>query len=265
MLNQLLFKIIDQYYPQSPSFMEQISSYVEKGFEFFPQNIEIVNISITFWRNVAKLEENIITKCDIDERLCRAHTVERPEKTLSEKYCEKLLPILFKFMEEIDEKDTDVEDFKSKPTPCMHSTITIAAFYKLAPQVIFNAVSKKIEENISKAENWTNIHAAVQMIYSIADTPTDEYVCKFISDKFDMLYEASLLHQVPRLRETALFVIGLVIKNYPQIISKIDTDKRITDLINLIESSLITDDQNNKSNDEIKILSRYASIIYHIN
>lgn len=75
-LNELLLIIIEQYYPQSPAFMEQISSYVEKGFEFFPKNIEIVNNSIFFWKKVAVFEESIITKRNIDERLGVSYNAE---------------------------------------------------------------------------------------------------------------------------------------------------------------------------------------------
>ena len=81
------------------------------------------------------------------------------------------------------------------------------------------------------------------MIYSIADEPIDTNVCQFISDKYDTLIEASLSHQIPRLRETALFVIGLAIKNYPEIITKYDPNKRINDLINCMEASLRIDEQ----------------------
>ena len=130
-----------------------------------------------------------------------------------------MIPILLNFIEDVDD-------------------VTIAAFYQLLPKFVFNKVSQRIEETISKAKNWTNIHAAILMIYSIADEPLDETVGEFISNKFDLLIEASLPNQVPRLRETALFVIGLIIRNYPQIIAYVDSDKRINDIINSIEPTL---------------------------
>ena len=84
-------------------------------------------------------------------------------------------------MECINEEDKDVEDASSSPEPSMYSTVTVAAFYKLAPQVIFEQVKKRAESVIAKADNWRHIHAAINMIYWIVDEPTNDIVSQYIS------------------------------------------------------------------------------------
>lgn len=261
-LHQVLFVIVKRFYSLSPNFMETVASYVGNGFDLV-EVTDCVNISIYFWKEIASLEENIIEKHNIDPK-----KAEPPlQNLLSEIAIPTLIPILIHFMESINENDTAVEDVQKKPEPSMFATVTIGALYKILPRIIFDRLKDKIEEDLA-SEKWTIVHAGILMIYSIAEEPTNDIVGQFIAHHFEKLLESTKPDQFPRLRETALFVIGLTIKNYPQIITQAGeyTDMRINQLIESIEPTLRLDEQqqSNISYDNRQIFIRYASIIYHL-
>ena len=70
------------------------------------------------------------------------------------------------------------------------------------------------------------------------------------------------------MRETVLFLIGLAIMNYPQIISQAGeyADRRITAILTTFESTLNLDQESikNLSYGNTQIFVRYTSIIYHL-
>lgn len=264
-LHELLFLIVKKFYQQTPVFMEIIARYVGNGFYI---DHSYANICIYFWYNVACFEQNLI------ERYLNSKKTNQPyngiiplNPLLSATASSFLLPILVDFIEKIDEKNTSVDDVQQNPEPYMYSTMTIAALYRLNPPVIFEYLKDKINENMSK-DKWTNIHAGIQMIYAIAGEPLSDNVGIFIAHHFETLLLATKPNQVPRLRETALFVISLIIKNYPKIITQAGefTDKRINDIIDSIEPTLQLNDEekNNISYDNRQIFIRYSNIISNL-
>lgn len=99
------------------------------------------------------------------------------------------------------------------------------------------------------------------MIYSITDEPTNPNVSEYISDKFDLIFEALLLQKVLKLSDTNLLVIVLVLRLENKTI-----DKHINGIINSIEQILKNkeEDQIEISNDTLRIFLIYSQIFYHL-
>ena len=103
------------------------------------------------------------------------------------------------------------------------------------------------------------------LIYSISNEPINDISFRFIKNNFNLMIEAASQNQVPRLKETALFVIFLSIQNYPQIFSK-NGDYMINELLDLITPVLNIDEfeKNNISRNNKMILDRCLTVIYNL-
>ena len=270
-LHQLLFILVNNYYRESPSFMETISMYIENGLNLYSTKPTFSMCSIFFWKQVSQLESSIIEKVEIDEKLNRKGCQREPlSPLLVETVLDKIIPILVNIMKNIDEKDTAVEDVQENPEPSMHATVTIQSFYNICPKEVFelirSSIVHEIEEEKEGQVNWTRSHFLLSMIYSIIEDPVNDIIADFVTEYYDKIIDFAQPTQVPRLKETALFVLGLIIKNYPKVVTEVDSDNRIKSIINLIQQTLELDEQQTSSvsSDDIAIFSRYAMLIYYL-
>lgn len=260
-IHELFFIIVWKFYVQSPYFIQTIANYVSSGFSL---TSKFANICITFWNKVATFEGDLIEKVQFS-RMNGNNEIEMPfQPFLTETAINNFLPILANFVEMIDENDTAAYNIEREEETSMYATMTLASFYRVNPSKVFNFVSEKIKEEFSK-DKWSSIHSGIQFIYIISDQPFDLNVGLFISQFFNALLQAAKQEQVPRLRETSLFVISVVIKNYPQIITQAgeETDIRIGQLIDLIQQTLSKPE--NLTFDNWQTFIRFTKIISEIN
>ena len=261
-IHQIFYTLVEKFYSISRGFIETINVFVMNGLQL-QNEPKYTNASIYFWKEVAIIEHKIIEKKNLGQK----NSIEPLKPLLIESALPTLLPLFIGYMRSIDENDTDVENIDEKPEPSMYATVAISEIYKIFPIEIFNMLKDNIEECINM-DKWTDVHAAIQMIYSISDQPTNDCVGQFIGQNFEKLIELSAPNQVPRMRETVLFLIGLAIMNYPQIISQAGeyADRRITAILTTFESTLNLDQESikNLSYGNTQIFVRYTSIIYHL-
>lgn len=265
-LHQLLFLLVKKYYMKSYSFMEIVANYVGRGLSLDPQ---FASICILFWESVANFEDELIEKEKISKYQGKSNCEISPLKPLLTAIAApSLMPFFVSFMEKIDENDVSVDNVEMNRDLSMYSYDALSTMYRVAPDVVFNCLKEKIVEDLS-IDKWTYNHAGIQMIYSICDKPILDHVGMFISQKFDLLLKAIEPENPPRLRETSLFVIAIVFKNYPEVLRKVDekeADMRITHLIASIESTLVRDSQGagNISYDNRQIYIQISRIIRNL-
>ena len=274
---QLLFILVKQYYRISRGFVETVFDYVYNGLTM--KNIgnmeqtafeKMQNSSIYFWKELGSLEYNLQQKNVIAQQINAIKTNSKyPQISiygLTQIAAPKVVPQLIRFMEQINPQDIDVEDVEAKPEPSMYATVSLAGLYQSCPSMIFNLVQPEIEREVNQSL-WTNYHSALLLIYSIADEPTDNCICELIAKYWGFLIKSSDQLQPPRLRETALFVIGLAIKNYPQLISNgnlldISPEERINQILSLMSYVLDVNSQQSISYNDTQIFIRFANILY---
>lgn len=268
-LKFLLITFVKQFYNQSQEFFDKIYEYISDGIDLVPMYPECGNSCICFWGKIAELEYSIIEKCSMDEKIGTKRSIMKPlSPLLTETYVDELLPIFIEIIKSIDEEDTNVEDLSAPLQPSMHAVNAIKSFYNLMPEYIFSYIVQQLtqEKEYEIDEKWTDKHSIILMIYTIIENQINEEVGIFISEYFDYIISCSEPTNVPRLRETAIFVLAVILINYPQVVSQIDPEKRMNQIIQLIHFSCEIDDQTirNLSADDLKIISRFTMIIFYL-
>lgn len=263
----LLLNLIQNFYRQSPSFMEQIVNYMDSGIDLATTHPKCSMVSINFWQKVAIIENKIIDVSVINEKLNKNSIVEPLSPLLCETVSDHLIPKLIQIIENVDETDTEVEDFKTRPMPSMYANRAISAIYKIIPEEVFNIVTKKIEEALEHKEKWSNLFIAISLIYTICENPTNEVVADFINNIFDILIESSMPNQVPKLRETAIFVLSVSIKNYNTIISHANSDEKLNSIVDVVSKQISSIDEKEKehlSSNNSHILISCTILLYNL-
>lgn len=261
-LLDLFISIVKSFYYESPTFIEKISLLIENYLNPNSKASKRIIKSIYFWHKIAEFEKKKIEKVKIDEKLNRKTPAEqRPhEPLLIEAVKEKLIPIMIYFIEDIDEKNIDVEKIDILPEPSMYAVVCLKTFYSIFTEAITNIIKEKIEENFAKKDKWTNINAAILLIYSISENPVNPNLGGFINEHITDIIEAASKNQIPRLRENSLYLLFIIVSKYNR-----DLNSFHDVIQSLIENVLIIDESKKGqvlSQNDLLIFSRYALIIF---
>ncbi|OHT12726.1 hypothetical protein TRFO_17349 [Tritrichomonas foetus] len=270
-LNRLLFIMVQTYYTESAGFMETIYHYVLNGINI--SNPEYRNISIYFWKEIGDLEFNIQKKYEMANQLKIQPSVVPVDPLISQLALESLFEPLISIMALIDENDTDVEDVSKNPEPSMFATVTLESFFKAVPERSFELFQPKIVEAFNN-DKWTIRHAGLLLTYSLVEElpilrpQLMNDIGKFVASLWDSYIQcAHPSNPNYRLRETALFDIGLLLKNYPGVITKVEnSEQRFTQVLELMEYIVkreYKDNQDFSQNDRV-IYLRFANVTYHL-
>ncbi|KAH0788390.1 putative coronin [Histomonas meleagridis] len=242
-LHQIMLLIIKKFYPLSPNFMNIISGYVSQGMSMIDPNYQ--SISIYFWKELAKFENSYRTnptfKCEM------LHL----SRTAVQEYFENFYNILLS----IDPNDIEIETETTRK-PHMFVASTLQAIYKVEPDIVFNLCTNRAKELINNGQNWVHLHTALLLIYSILERPTNPNAfIPFLASVLDQVVECCSSQQPPHLRETALFVLSLILKYYPDLVTNASDPRHA---IKIILDIILPPPQ------ELIIIGRYSTILYYL-
>jgi hypothetical protein len=195
--------------------------------------------AMEFWIDIAKFEHRLEKRHDAWARFCEAAArapmknrtaiKQPPEPVVSRKLCglvsEHVAPRLIQFMLKIDPDSRDAEDPNDK-LPHMVATVLLQALFKIAPRVIFTAVTDFWKETVSVPSIWSlsvvQHHALFLSLSTVLAEPQDQAIYDFLMVDLPtdeqmplLLFLASgLSAPIPILNDTALYTISLCIQNY---------------------------------------------------
>jgi hypothetical protein len=252
--HRVMFNLIRSYYELAPEFVDIIWQHTTAAIHLAdPEQAGYRQCAIYFWKEVASFEQGIAEKPQRDRR--------QPDHHLIPTAAEHLLPIFFQIMCEVTPDDTDVEDISEKSSG-MFATMAIAAFYEAAPgPILMGFIEPTFRENIG-SEAWPVRHAALLLLYCISHGKGYPKAYTFVADALQPLFESCRHTDIPRVRETALFVLAMILKAFKGLFGgnphlgdrgmPADFVQGILDLLRLDE------------NLHPQILARYTLILYYL-
>jgi hypothetical protein len=241
--HRIMFNILRSYYTTAPAFIHTIWEYTMAGLELDrPEQTEFRDAAIFFWKEVAVFEKDI-----------------KPSHGIVVTAGEALLPKFWDIMCEVPAENTDIQD-PSENSPSVYATMAVAAFYQAAPGIIFtNFISPTFTDAVETAHDWPVQHAALLLLFCLSAEDGDPLTFKFIQANLGHLIEFCQRDDVPRIRETALYVLAMVLKSYKALFLDAAPQFSSETLIPAILSLLHIE-----TNIHPVILSRYALIVFHL-
>lgn len=245
-LHKIMFVMIEQFYKQSINFIQMIMKFTYNGMGMF--NLpDYQNIAIYTWQEIAELEHRKKKKNQAyDSFLC-------------EICLDNLANAFITIMASIPKDDIEVEDI-SNPKPSMYAASALQSIYKVIPQQVFNKCFQPLKEYIT-SEDWVKQHTGLLLLYCITEDPKfPDHLVPLIQDAFPYVIEYCKPNHCNHLRETALFLLGFLLKQYKEFISDKKYCKNPQEVMDQILSVIVI---TNDSTDP-QIIQRYAMIIYHL-
>jgi hypothetical protein len=238
-----MFNALRLYYSAAPDFLQTVWDYTVAGLEMGrPEQAQFREIAIFFWREVAVFEKEVK----------QSHGLILTAR-------EFLLPKFWEIMCEVPAVHTDVED-PNENSPVMYATLAVVAFYQAAPAEIFtDFISPTFVDAIQGRHEWPVQHAAVLLLYCLSAEEGHPETFDFVRTNFNHLIEFCERVDVPRIRETALYVLAMVLKSYKAIFVAPGPEFNCENLVLTILSLLQLE-----PNIHPVILSRYPLIVFHL-
>jgi hypothetical protein len=215
------------------------------------------NVVLGFWKELAVLEAEIAAALRLDGK-------EPPAEKLVRVAAPTLLPVFFDIMTHIDPNDKAVEDPDAQ-TSAMHATLAIQAFFiAIAPDVFNNFLAATFERSI-KSDDWTLRHSAILLLSCMCPLDIEmpvqgpEDICRVLAAQIPHLLAGCVAHDNPRLMETSLYVLGMVLLHYPPVISQRDLCPDPAMAVRQIVELFVINDSTHPL-----IISRYCLIIANL-
>jgi hypothetical protein len=217
-----------------------------------PAHARFRAVGIVFWKELAALELEIALRGD-----------GRPEK-LAARAAPAVIPVLFDIMARVDPADTAIEN-PDEQTCATHAAVAVQAFFNAMPRVVFDNWLRPTFERCIASDDWTLRHAAVLLLNCMC--PLDDGMpvqafddgVVFIGQQMPQVLAACLCQSVPRLVETALYVLAEILHNYPVVITRhrfcLDPALAIRQIMELFVLG---------DNTHPVIISRYCLVLYFL-
>jgi hypothetical protein len=227
--HRIMFNLVKVYYAKVHDFIDLIWTYVNHTLQLTaPGQEQYRVVGIVFWKEVASLEQE---KIDEERDQAAEPTNHRSVRQnshdwLSVKAGPVLLPMFFEIMCRIDPSDTEVED-PNERSLSKYATVAMHGFYHVSPAQVFpEYVLPTYEASIENAA-WTIRHAALLLLFCMCPvesghafaTPEEE---RFLSQHILDVLAACRSDAIPRLKETALFVLAMILSHFPQVLTQHD-------------------------------------------
>jgi hypothetical protein len=204
--HRIMFNLITQYYDNAEEFLPQIWDFTAAGIGQVSRPDQRVT-SILFWHEVAEWEHFAFPAFGDKYR------------GICVKLAPSLLPLLFGIICGLPSDAVDVEEFDARHESGF-ATLTIGAFFRLDPQLIFEQF---IQANFALTighESWVMRHAAVLLLYAMSESDGPEEVFDFLAEAMPPLLACCAADEVPRLQDTALFVLAQVLRHYRELFDR---------------------------------------------
>lgn len=246
-LHKIMFIMLKQFYTNAHHFIGTVLNYTFNGMALREQP-DFQNIAVFTWQQIAEMEYNIKKKSPqlINQPLCGI-------------CLDKLFFVLVRIMLSIPHNDIDVEDL-NKPIPSMYAASTLQSIYKVVPDLVFQICYDDLKKYIV-SNDWVEQHTGLLLLYCITDNPTNSsMLVPLINEVFQYIIEYCRPNHCNHLRETALFLLGFILKQYKEIVS----DKRICMNQKEMVDRILSVIDISTNNTHPQIIQRYAMIIYHL-
>ncbi|KAH0791460.1 hypothetical protein GPJ56_004675 [Histomonas meleagridis] len=243
LLHVIMLYLIKKFYPLSPHFMPTIATYVMNGFNVYDPKLR--SIPIYFWQELAQFENAYRKKPTFKCEMLHL------SRTAVQGYFENF----FNIMINIDPNDVEIESTLD-PLPHMFAASSLQAIYKVEPDIVFNLCTNRAKELINNGKVWVHFHTALLLVYSILERPTNPNAfIPFLASVLDNFVACCSPQNPPHLRETALFVMSLVLKYYPDLVTNAsDPHHAIKVILDIIQPPP----------QELIIIERYSTILYYL-
>jgi hypothetical protein len=198
--NHIMLELTKQYYAAAPSFIATIWDYTIANI-VQAESRQRCKDSMVFWSSLADWElRQFHGQGDGYQRLC-------------EQAAPALLPVLFEVVCAVDPADRAVEDPAVQDTGFSAAT-AIASFYRLAPQPVFQSFIEATFARSIRDADWRRQHGALLLLFAMSTGEAVDAVCPFIARAIGPLLEHCRTADNPRLQETALYVLAMILQAY---------------------------------------------------
>jgi hypothetical protein len=256
---RIMYKLVKSFYAVAGDFIGKIFEFNSR---FIAMNEaeggQFLNGAIFLWREIAMYEARLAKKA---ARLSAEGRVESETKEFfTGKVAPQLFSRLFEIMCNVPEEHREIED-PNERTPSVFAAVAISAFWGTCPEKIFDLILQAWRENYS-SPSWPCRHAALLLVYCVSEGEPvrQEAVMYWLRDEvFGVLLAACRDIEVPRIRETGLFVLGRLLGTYKILLSERMYCQDPVRVINEVMSLLVID-----TDVPPIVLQRYATLLYNL-
>jgi hypothetical protein len=238
--HRIMFNIVRQDYPVALEFIAVIWDFTVPTMAL-PADYQ--KAAIYLWMEIAQFE------ADVDPAASHKLVVTAGEP---------LLPMLFQIMCDVEADDTDVEDCEEQ-SPSMFATMAVAAFYEAAPADVFETFIEPTFRRATESNSWPVQHAALLLLYCVSHGPGHPELHGFVRDVLPLVFDACKRVEVPRIRETALFVLAMIIDAFKSIIKNEELPVPPSEFVRRVLDLLKLDGDPHPN-----ILHRYTTILCYL-
>jgi hypothetical protein len=216
--HRIMLNVVEVYYVKSQEFIDLIKEYVNQTLQLTaPELKQFRAFGILFWKEVAEFEHGIA------EQEREARSGGGRHRWLSASVASTLLPLFFDIMCRINPADTRVDDSNEQSVDDF-AMEAIRAFYNLTPVAVFDTfIQPTFEASIGSAA-WTVRRAAILLLYCMCPIGDWRHLAtqwenQFLWQHMPDVLVACRTEAIPRLTETALFVLAMILSHFPEMLT----------------------------------------------
>lgn len=216
----LLFTITTTHYEESPIFFERICDLIN----FYTSNFNDIRCyyAIEFWESLAQFELPLF----LDDK--KRNSV----KANSEQKCRDLIlfdsfsryDMLLQMLYVMSTDDENIEDLNNREIH-MIAQSSLRAMFVFDPENLLPRIKRFVIDNFAE-ESWVNKHAAILAITCCCTRTYIPEVEQFIIGIFEYVKECALMSP-PRLAETALWALSMMLRVYGNFMHNLDNFKNM--------------------------------------